>query len=429
MRETVINREGHLVFGGADTVKLAEEFGTPLYVVDEGYIEDRCREIKKTFIEKYPNANAVYASKALQTLDVCRTVSREGLGLDTVSGGEIFAALKAGVQPEKIVFHGNNKTPDEIRFAVENNIGRFVADNEYELGLIDRIAGEAGKKAAVQLRVTPGVDSHTHKFISTGNIDSKFGISLEKESRNRIIKFAMDSDNIDLRGFHFHVGSQLMENESHLMALDIVLKLIKDVKDELGFEARELNLGGGFGVRYVDGEETVKVMDFTDPMMKKINEFCASENLILPQVYIEPGRWIVGNAGITLYTVGSIKEIPGIKTYVAIDGGMPDNPRPILYQAEYEAIVADKAGSSANKTVSVVGKCCESGDVLIEKIDVADDIAGGDILCVFTTGAYNYSMASNYNRIPRPAMVMVKEGKARLSVRRETWEDLISREI
>lgn len=429
MRVLEVNGNGNLIFGGADTVELARKYGTPLYVVDENYVRERCREIKNEFADKYPNAHAVYASKALQTVDICRIVASEGLGFDTVSGGEIYAALKAGVEPEKIIFHGNNKTPEEIRFAVSENVGRFVVDNEYELKLIDEIGAELGKKVKIQLRVTPGVDSHTHKYISTGSIDSKFGISPEKEERNRIIKFAMDSDNIELMGFHFHVGSQLMENDSHLMALDIILQLVKDVRSELGYSAGELNLGGGFGVRYVDGEMTVKVKDFTDPMMEKINVFCKENGFELPQVYIEPGRWIVGNAGITLYTVGSIKEIPGIKTYVAVDGGMPDNPRPILYQAEYEAVVANRAGSHAGKTVSVVGKCCESGDVLIEKTALADDIASGDVLCVFTTGAYNYSMASNYNRIPRPAMALLKDGKDRLSVRRETWEDLIAREI
>ncbi|MBQ2846491.1 MAG: diaminopimelate decarboxylase, partial [Firmicutes bacterium] len=320
MRDIEINRDGNLVFGGADTVKLAEEFGTPLYVVDENYIVERCREIKSAFMDKYPNAAAVYASKALQTIDVCRIVTREGLGLDTVSGGEIYAALKAGADPQKMVFHGNNKTKEEIKFALENNIGRFVVDNLYELVLVNKIAGELGKTAAIQIRITPGVDSHTHKFISTGNIDSKFGISLKKEDRNEVIQYALDAENIDLKGFHFHVGSQLMDNESHLMAMDIILGLVKDVREELGFVTKELNLGGGFGVRYVDGEETVRLEDFTDGMMEKINRFCKENGFELPMVYIEPGRWIVGNAGITLYTVGSIKTIPDIKTYVAVDG-------------------------------------------------------------------------------------------------------------
>ena len=429
MRELKGNREGHLVFGGCDTVELAKEYGTPLYVVDEGYIRERCREIRETFTGKYPNARAVYASKALQTKEICRIVTEEGLGLDTVSGGEIYTAVKAGADPSKIIFHGNNKTPEEIELALKYKIGRFVVDNEYELGLIEEKAGALGVSAAIQLRITPGVNSHTHKFISTGNIDSKFGISLERETRNRMIRLAEASAHISLKGFHFHVGSQLMENDSHLLALDIILGLMKEVREELGFVAEELNLGGGFGVRYVEGETTVAVKDFTDPMMEKINGFCKAEQFPLPEVCIEPGRWIVGNAGITLYTVGSIKEIPGIKTYVAVDGGMADNPRPVLYEAEYEAVVANRVNSPANRRVSLVGKCCESGDVLIQETALAGDLESGDVLCVFTTGAYNYSMASNYNRIPRPAMVTVKEGAARLSVRRETYEDLLSREL
>ena len=428
MRETEV-KNGRLIFGGCDVSDLAKEYGTPLYVVDEAYIRERCREIKETFVDKWPGARAVYASKALQTLDVCRIVKSEGLGFDTVSGGEIYAAIKAGADPETFVFHGNNKTEEEVDFALENGVGRFVADNYHELKMIDRRCAALGKKAKVQIRITPGVDSHTHKFISTGNIDSKFGISLERESRNEVIKFALDSEYIEFTGFHFHVGSQLMENNSHLLALDIILDMIKEVRSDLGAEIKELNLGGGFGIRYVDGEVTVKVKDFTDPMMKRITDFCKKEGLNMPAVFIEPGRWIAGNAGITLYTVGSIKEIPGIKTYLAVDGGMPDNPRHILYEAEYEALIANRASEPCTKMVTVVGKCCESGDVLIKDTLVAEGCESGDVLAVFSTGAYNYSMASNYNRLPRPAMVIVNNGKSRLSVRRETYEDMVSREL
>ena len=429
MREYRVNDNGHLVFGGCDTVGLAREYGTPLYAVDESYIVERCREIRSTFTDKYLNARAVFASKALQTLDVIRIVTREGLGLDTVSGGEIYAALKAGADPSKILFHGNNKTPEEIRYGVENNIGRFVVDNEYELEMIERIAGELGKVQKIQLRITPGVDSHTHSKINTGRLDSKFGISLEPENRDRVIRKAMQSEHLELMGFHFHVGSQLQNNEDHLMAVEILLDLVREVRRNLGMEVKELNLGGGFGVRYVDGEEDVRVSDFTEPMMDAIRAFCVEEQMPLPVVYIEPGRWIAANAGITLYTVGSIKEIPGIKTYVAVDGGMPDNPRQILYDAEYEAVVANKAGLPADKTVSIVGKCCESGDIVVEQTKITGKVESGDILCVFTTGAYNYTMASNYNRLPRPAMVLLREGEHRLSVRRETWEDLVAREL
>ena len=429
MREYIVSDNGHLVFGGCDCVELAREYGTPLYAVDEEYIVERCREIRDSFTGKYENARAVFASKALQTLDVIRIVTREGMGLDTVSGGEIFAALRAGADPSKIIFHGNNKSPDEIRFAVEKGIGRFVVDNEYELKLVEKIAGELGKVQKIQLRITPGVDSHTHTKINTGRLDSKFGISLEPENRDRILKAALDSEHVELMGFHFHVGSQLQNNRDHLMALDIILDLVREVRENLGFTVRELNLGGGFGVRYVEGESDVHVADFTEPMMAAIRDFCDREQMEQPAIYIEPGRWIAANAGITLYTVGSIKEIPGLKTYVAVDGGMPDNPRTILYEAEYEAVVANKAGLPAEKTVSIVGKCCESGDIVVEQVKLTEEVESGDILCVFTTGAYNYTMASNYNRLPRPAMVLLKNGEHRLSVRRETYEDMIAREL
>lgn len=429
MREYIVSDNGHLVFGGCDCVELAREYGTPLYAVDEEYIVERCREIRDSFTGKYENVRAVFASKALQTLDVIRIVTREGMGLDTVSGGEIFAALRAGADPASIIFHGNNKTPEEIRYAVEKDIGRFVVDNEYELEMVEKIAGEFGKVQKIQLRITPGVDSHTHAKINTGRLDSKFGISLEPENRDRILKKALDSEHVELMGFHFHVGSQLQDNRDHLMALDIVLDLVREIRKSLGYTVRELNLGGGFGVRYVEGECDVHVADFTEPMMAKIRDFCEKEKMDRPRVYIEPGRWIAANAGITLYTVGSIKEIPGLKTYVAVDGGMPDNPRTILYEAEYEAVVANKAGLPAEKTVSIVGKCCESGDIVVEQVKLTEEVESGDILCVFTTGAYNYTMASNYNRLPRPAMVLLKNGEHRLSVRRETYEDMIAREL
>jgi len=429
MREYEVNNRGNLVFGGCDTVALAKEYGTPLYVIDEEYLRAKCREIRETFLEKYPDTKAVYASKALQTLEVCRVIKEEGLGFDTVSGGEVFTALKAGVEPETMVFHGNNKTLDEIEFAVKNNVGRFVVDNEYELENIGIIAKKLGKTVKVQIRITPGIDSHTHEYISTAKIDSKFGVFCEGETRDSIIGKAIDNPSIELMGFHCHVGSQLMDNQDHMMALPIVLNMVKEVNERFGFAPSELNLGGGFGIRYVDSEQETRVADFTDPMMEEINGFFAENKLPVPTIYIEPGRWIAGNAGITLYTVGSIKEIKGIKTYLAVDGGMPDNPRKILYGAEYEAVTANRAAVPANKQFSIVGKCCESGDVLIDKCNLAENTVSGDILAVFATGAYNYSMASNYNRVPRPALVMVKSGKARLSVRRETYEDMILREI
>jgi diaminopimelate decarboxylase len=415
-------------FEGCDTVSLAEKYGTPLYVVSETEIVDRCREIREKFLEKYPNTKAVYASKAFQTLEMCRIVNREGLGFDVVSGGELFTAIQADVPMENIYFHGNNKTVDEIKMAVDHKVGRIVVDNEYELDLLNEYAREKNTIMKILYRITPGVDSHTHKFISTGHLDSKFGVSLDKSVINHYIKKGMSLSHINLMGFHFHVGSQLLMNDSHLAAVDIAMNLIKESKDNLGFEATELNIGGGLGIHYYDGEERVKVDSFIDPIMARIYSKCKEFKLQIPMITIEPGRWIVGEAGITLYTIGSIKQVPGLRTYAGINGGMPDNPRPALYEAKYEAIVANKADAEKNQLVTIAGKCCESGDILIWDIMVPT-LESGDTLAVFSTGAYNYSMASNYNRIPRPAVVLVKEGTDRLIVNRETYEDLIVREL
>jgi len=419
---------GHFIFEGCDTVALAEKYGTPLYVVSETRIKDRCRQIREDFLDKYPKTRAAFASKAFQTLEMCRIIDKEGLDLDVVSGGELYTAIKAGFPMEKIIFHGNNKTWDEIRMAVDYQVGRIVVDNDYELSAINRYAAEKKTTVDILFRVTPGVDSHTHKFISTGHLDSKFGIPLDPRVRNGYIEKAMSMSNVKLKGFHFHVGSQLFKNTSHLAAIDILIKLIRDVKEELSFATMELNVGGGFGIRYIEEDEAMSLTYFTDAMMQRIYSKCKAYGLEIPQVTIEPGRWIVGEAGITLYTIGSIKEIPDVRTYVGIDGGMPDNPRPALYDAKYDAVIANKYTQQKSKKVTIAGKCCESGDILIHDLSVPE-LESGDILAVLSTGAYNYSMASNYNRIPRPAVVMVDEGKDRLSVKRETYEDLIAREI
>ena len=418
---------GRLIFDGCDVVELAKKYGTPLYVMSETHIEERCKEIHEDFLQKYPHTRAVFASKAFQTMEMCRIINREGLGVDVVSGGELYTAKKAGIPMENIYFHGNNKTIDEIKMAVDYGVGRVVVDNEYELEELNKYAGEKHFVMQILYRITPGVDSHTHKFISTGQLDSKFGISLDKRLRNQYINLAMHMPNIELMGFHYHVGSQLLENTSHLAALDISLNLMKEVKAELGFETKELNVGGGMGIHYVDGEVRTNVKDFMGPMMERLNAKCKEYDLLVPQVTMEPGRWIVGEAGITLYTIGSIKEIPDVRTYVGIDGGMPDNPRPILYEAKYDAVVANKMDMAKEDTVTIAGKCCESGDILIWDLKVPK-LESGDTLAVMSTGAYNYSMASNYNRIPRPAVVMVKDGKDRVIVERETYEDLIARE-
>ncbi|MBF8984465.1 diaminopimelate decarboxylase [Lutibacter sp. B2] len=426
--KTKIVTKKHFEFYGCDTVELAREYGTPLYVMSEDHIIERCNEIKEDFLQKYENTRAVYASKAFLTKEMCRIIKREGLGIDVVSGGELYVAIKSEFPMEKVIFHGNNKTFSELELAVENNVGRIVVDNLYELEMLNNIASEFDKKMEILFRITPGVDSHTHKFISTGQLDSKFGIPLDEEILYGAIYKAIQMPNIELKGFHFHVGSQLFENTSHLKALEILINLMKEAKERVGFETRELNVGGGFGIYYKNGDERAKLRDFMDPIMECLKSECREFNLSIPQVIIEPGRWIVGEAGITLYRIGSIKKIPGVRTYVGINGGLPDNPRPALYDAKYEAVVANKMDEENEDIVTIAGKCCESGDILIWDLEVPR-LTPGDILAVKSTGAYNYSMASNYNKIPRPAVVMVKDGQERVIVKRETYEDLIAREI
>ncbi|QAT43927.1 diaminopimelate decarboxylase [Aminipila luticellarii] len=416
------------IFDGCNMTEIAAKYGTPLYVMSESSILKKCQEIKSDFLDKYPNTRAVFASKAFQTLEICRMVVQEGLGLDTVSGGEIYTAHKAGVPMEFLDFHGNNKTLEEIKMAVDYNVGRIVVDNLYELEALQEYAQKVNKKVKILFRITPGVDCHTHKFITTGQLDSKFGIPLENGILKDFIRRALDMENIELMGFHFHVGSQLATNESHLAALNIALDLMKDVKQTLGFETKELNIGGGFGIHYTGDDKTVKVSEFMDPIMNELYAKCDQYQLAVPQITIEPGRWIVGEAGVTLYTVGSIKEIPGIRKYIGVDGGMTDNIRPGLYGAKYQAVLANKMNQASKEKVTIAGKCCESTDILIYDMELPE-VESGDTLAVFSTGAYCYSMSSNYNKIPRPAVVMVKDGKDRLIVKRETYEDMISREI
>lgn len=412
-------------FSDCDTVELAKEFGTPLYVMSEDIIMERLNEIKHSFTDKYQDAHAYYASKAFLTKEMARIIKREGLGLDVVSGGELYTAKSIDFPMEKIMFHGNNKTPEEIKMGLECKIGHFVSDSICEIQLIDRIARKMGVKADILIRVTPGVDSHTHKYISTGDIDSKFGMPIPLLSES--VKLAQELEGINLKGFHFHVGSQLLENTSHLMAVEIMLNLIKKMKDEIGFVTQELNLGGGYGIKYKGDDNTKELSYFVDPMMNMIEKFCSENSIGRPRIFIEPGRWVAGEAGITLYEVGSIKEIPGVRTYVGVNGGLPDNPRPALYQAQYEGVIANKADAPCKEHVTIAGKCCESGDILIWDLKVPK-LQSGDILAVKSTGAYNYSMASNYNRIPKPAVVMLSKGKPRLIVQRESYEDIMKNE-
>lgn len=418
----------NFLFSNVDTVELAKKYKTPLYVVSEDIILERFNEIKKDFIEKHENTMAVYASKAFLTKEMARIVKREGLGMDVVSGGELYTAIKVDFPMEKIVFHGNNKTLDEIEMAVKYNVGRIVVDNFYELELLDKMASKYKKKVNILFRITPGVNSHTHKYIRTGQVDSKFGVPLNENIIYEAILKAINSNYIELKGFHFHIGSQLQESETHVKSIKVLTSLMKEVKDELGFITKELNTGGGYGIHYNGNESRKPLSYFTDAMMEELEKECRKYNLERPRVVIEPGRWVVGEAGITLYTIGSIKNIPNVRTYVGIDGGMPDNPRPSLYDAQYEALIANKVDEEITDIVTIAGKCCESGDILIWDLKTPH-IESGDILAVLSTGAYNYSMASNYNRIPRPAVVMISKGNDRLIVKRETYDDILRNEI
>lgn len=417
-----------LRFDGCDTIELAKSYGTPLYVVSERMIRERLRTIRADFIDKHENCYAVFASKALQTLDICRIVAAEGIGLDVVSGGELYAARKAGFPMDKIYFHGNAKTLGELEMAVDYGVGRVVVDNMDELETLDGVARRKGRRMKILFRVNPGVDSHTHEYISTGHVDSKFGMALVPEVRDAYMRRALEADGVELLGFHFHVGSQLHTNESHRKATEVLMGLLAELRSAFGFVACELNLGGGFGVRYTVEDEPKPLSYFTDALMADIGEACARLAYPRPRVVIEPGRWVVAEAGITLYSINSVKKAPGRRSYVGVDGGMPDNPRPALYEARYEAVVAARPDAPRDTVVTVAGKCCESGDILIRDIALQDP-KPGDILAVFATGAYNHTMSSNYNRLPRPAMVLVDGGKHRLSVRRESYDELLAREL
>ena len=419
-----VSPEGHLLLGGCDALELAKTYGTPLYVMDEQKVRDAMRAYRSS-MEKYYGGNGLicYASKAFACKEMYRIANEEGLGVDVVSGGELYTALSTGFPAEKIGFHGNNKLPAEIRMALKNDVGRIIVDGLGELELVDRIAGELGVKANIILRITPGVDAHTHDFIRTGQIDSKFGLALETGAAMEGVKAALKAENICLKGLDCHIGSQIMDVEPFVHTGEIMMQFILDIKNETGVEMEELDLGGGFGIRYVGSDDPVPYDSYMEAVSEGIKAFADKHNLKTPFIFMEPGRSIVGEAGTTLYTVGAIKEIPGIRTYVSIDGGMSDNPRYALYQAKYDFLLAEKADAPADSTVTVAGKCCESGDLLGEHVKMPMPKTG-DILAVLSTGAYNYSMASNYNRNPIPPVIMVRDGASRVIVKGQTYEDM-----
>ncbi len=428
-KNLAVNEQGHLTVGGMDTVELAKEYGTPLYIMDEGLIREHCRSFRESMDKYYGGQGLVcYASKAFCCKAMCRIMLEEGLGLDVVSEGELYTALSVGFPAEKLCFHGNNKTDHELSYALENGVGRIIVDNIYELERLDRLAEKTGRTANIMYRIKPGIDAHTHNFIMTGQIDSKFGFALETGEAYEAVKKAIGCSHINLVGLHCHIGSQIFDIDPFVKAAEVMLTFIAKIKDELGFEVKELNLGGGFGIRYTEEDAPVGYDKYMEKVSEKVKEVCAEKNVKLPFILIEPGRSIAAPAGITLYTVGGRKEIPNIRTYVSVDGGMGDNPRYALYQSKYDVEVANKANLPKTETVTVAGKCCETGDLIGEGMPI-QPVEPGDILAVLATGAYNYSMSSNYNRIPKPPVVMIRDGKSRVVVKRETFEDIVRNDI
>ena len=423
------NKEGHLTVGGADTIALANTFGTPLYVFDENLIIENMRSYKESIDTYYDGRGIVfYASKAFSCKEMARIAAREGLGLDVMSGGELFTAQTVDFPLDRVCYHGNNKDFEEIKQAVESGVGRIVADSGEELFVIDKIAKSLSKKQKVLLRVTPGVEAHTHEFIRTGQIDSKFGVTLENGSAFEVVSEARKLENIELAGIHSHIGSQIFDEEPFICAARVLVGFMSKVKKELGVNLYELNLGGGFGIKYTKEDKPKPYRTYMKDLIAGLCQACEDFKVEKPFIMFEPGRSIVGAAGITLYTVGGVKVIPGVRKYVSVNGGMSDNPRYILYEAEYEALLAAQPYEEGTETVTIVGKHCESGDVLIKDIKMPK-IAIGDTLAVLATGAYNYSMASNYNRVPRPAAVMVRDGVPRVIIKRESYEDIVRNDI
>lgn len=406
---------------GISIETLKKTYGTPLYIYSVNGMRDRIGEIKKDFLNKYENTSVAYAAKAFLTTAMAKFIKDEGLNLDVVSGGEIAIALNADFPPEKIEFNGNNKLEEEISFAIENNVGKFIIDGADELSIISKYAKNLNKTVNVLFRITPGVDAHTHEYIQTANADSKFGFNLTDVLE--YVKIANSDENIKFLGYHFHLGSQLFENEVYLKAIDAVSELIKETEKIIGSPLHDLNIGGGFGITYTD-EIRKPYSYFLEPIMKKIDSLY--QNSTRPHITIEPGRSIVGDSGYTLYTVGNIKEIPNMRKYVTVDGGMTDNIRPALYNAKYTALTNSK--SETHEDVRIVGKCCESGDILIREIELPK-LNRGDLILVLSTGAYGHSMSSNYNSLQRPAVVFTENGTHRLVVRRETYNDLVNRDI
>ena len=424
---TEVNEHDHLVLGGCDTAELASEFGTPLYVFDEDTLRGMCREFVSEFGTRYPNSRVAYASKAFVNPAIARIVAEEGLGLDVVSGGELAVAKAAGVPPEGVYFHGNNKTPDELEFALDYGIGQIVVDSFHELEVLDAIAGRRGMRQDIMLRLSPSVDPHTHAHTTTGILDSKFGFSIETGDAAKAIRQALGSDNLDLVGIHFHLGSPIFELEPYALGVEVVLNFLTQFKEE-GLRLEQFSPGGGFAIGYVRSEPPPKIAEYAEVITEDTTRLCEALGFGTPLLVVEPGRSIVGRAGVALYTVGGIKDIPTVRKYVSLDGGMGDNIRPAIYGSEYEAVLASRMSAPPQEVVTLAGKYCESGDVLVRDITLPA-MQPGDIIAIPSSGAYAPSMASNYNLNGRPAIVIARNGNARLIRRRETYADMMMADV
>ncbi len=425
-----INPDGNLTFAGRDVTSLAKEYGTPLYLMDEERIRHNCRVYVNAMKESFgEDALPLYASKAASFKQIYRIAREEGMGVDVVSGGELYTALSADFPAENIYFHGSNKTDFEIEYAIKSKVGYLVADSIEEICAIDKIAGDLQTCQKILLRITPGIDPHTYAAVATGKVDSKFGFAIKTGAADEAVKTALSKTNVELCGIHCHVGSQVFDSEVYFKTSDIMLEFAKEVKTKYGCEIKILNLGGGYGVRYVEEDPQIDIAANIQQVADRVRFKCSELEISVPAIRMEPGRSIVADAGLTLYTVGSVKKIPSYKNYVSIDGGMTDNPRYALYQSAYTVVIANRMNEQADFLCTLAGRCCESGDIIQENVSLPEAVKRGDIAAVMTTGAYNYSMASNYNRVPRPPVVMLAKDREYVAVKRETYEDLIKLDI
>ena len=426
IKPSTVERKENLFIGGCDTVELAKKYGTPLYVVDETTLRNICHDYKNAF-KSYPHTRMMYASKALCTSAIVKILDEEGFGFDTVSIGEIHTVLNSGVELSHVLFNGNNKTERELDYAIKNGISRISVDNFCEIDLVSKVAGRYNKTVDVLLRISPGIECHTHEYIKTGQLDSKFGFDLSQLDE-AVTSILTRHQNIKIRGLHAHIGSQIFEPSCFHDEIDVLTQTLGEISTKYNIVLDEINIGGGIGVKYVDSDLPPSINEIADVIIESLDKHIAKYNIEPPTLYIEPGRSIISTSGVTLYTVGSMKQVPNMTKYVTVDGGMADNPRPSMYQAEYLAEVANKVDETQTEKVTIAGRYCESGDILIKDI-VLPKLSTGDILCVYNTGSYNYSMASNYNRVEKPAMVLVNNSQSDIIVKRETLDDLVSHDV